>query len=86
MSKDAARMLSSADAARTGGLQYEILIPDVITASYRFSLAIMPEWLDEFSEDWLEEPGSGIGLPAQPGPCSQPGRLCRQESLPYPMW
>ena len=30
MSKEAARLLSSADAARTGELQYEVLVPGAL--------------------------------------------------------
>jgi hypothetical protein len=37
--------------------QLEIWIPGAGQAAYRFSLAIMPASLDDFSEDWLEDAG-----------------------------
>lgn len=91
MSPESCRLLSSADAARTGELQYEVLKPGAQQALYRFTLSVMPEWLDDFSEDWLEEPGfwdRAAGLNAQNAPVwrSLQARLAALREVVDPDW
>ena len=53
MDNESARFLSVPGASDTGELQYEARLPDDTT--FRFTMGVMPRWLELYAEDWLDE-------------------------------
>ena len=50
---DAARFLSVPGASGVSELEYEVCLPD--DRKYRFTLGVLPHWLEKYAEDWLDE-------------------------------
>lgn len=53
LTAESARVLSMPGASGMGELQYAILLPP--DKEFRFTLGMLPRWLESFAEDWLDE-------------------------------
>lgn len=53
LTAEAARVLSMPGASGMGELQYAILLPP--DKEFRFTLGMLPRWLESFAEDWLKK-------------------------------
>jgi len=53
MDNESARFLSVPGASDAGELQYEVRLPD--DAAFRFTMGMMPRWLEPYAEDWLDD-------------------------------
>lgn len=53
LTSEAARVLSMPGASGTGELQYAIHLPS--DKDFRFTLGMLPRWLESFAEDWLKK-------------------------------
>jgi len=53
MDNESARFLSVPGTSATGELQYEVWLPG--DARFRFTIGMMPRWLELYAEDWLDE-------------------------------
>jgi hypothetical protein len=50
---ESARFMSVPGESGTGELQYEVQVPD--GAAFRFTLGVLPRWLEQYAEDWLDD-------------------------------
>jgi len=50
---DSARFLSVPGASGVSELEYEVYLPD--DKRYRFTLGVLPHWLEQYAEDWLDK-------------------------------
>jgi hypothetical protein len=55
MDDDTARFLSVPEVSGLSELEYEVRLPD--DNRYRFTLGVLPHWLEQYAEDWLDDAG-----------------------------
>ncbi len=53
MDDDASRFLSVPGVSGLSELEYEVCLPN--NKRYRFTLGVLPHWLEQYAEDWLDD-------------------------------